>query len=314
VTTAASARRSEFEGSIQVFEPHRASLPPVRPYLREFWRRRRFAYELSRTTQKAANFDSPIGSVWLVLNPLLLAFVYFLLIEVISGGTKKGASGWASFLHIVIGLFSWTLVSSCMSVGATSVTAGGKLILNQSFPRALLPFSSVITSLMNYLPTLPVYLVMYGIGLIFLPHVPPGQGSTGLVAPTWALAWHPVLVVLLAVTGFGLAMIFSTMTVYFRDTTKFLSYVLRIWLYLSPVLYTVSAMVDKYEQVWPPLGKIMIYGNPLGPVLGVMNDIWIEGVSPTPSLLGGAILWAVFLLVFGGWLFVSRERDFAVRL
>ena len=44
-------------------------------------------------------------------------------------------------------------------------------------------------------------------------------------------------------TGFGLAMIFATMTVYFRDTTKFLSYVLRIWLYLSPVLYTVSAMV-----------------------------------------------------------------------
>ncbi len=50
-------------------------------------------------------------------------------------------------------------------------------------------------------------------------------------------------------------MIFSTMTVYFRDTTKFLSYVLRIWLYLSPVLYPVSAMVEKYDKVWPPLGK-----------------------------------------------------------
>ncbi len=313
MTTAASARRSEFESSIQVFEPHRASLPPVRPYLREFWRRRRFAYELSRTTQKAANFDSPIGSVWLVLNPLLLAFVYFLLIEVISGGAKKQA-GWSSFLHIVIGLFTWTLVASCMSVGATSVTAGGKLILNQSFPRALLPFSSVISSLMNYWPTIPVYLVMYGLGLVFLPHVPPGQGSKGLVGPTWALLWHPVLVALLVITGYGLAMIFSTMTVYFRDTTKFLSYVLRIWLYLSPVLYPVSAMVEKYDKVWPPLGKIMIYGNPLGPVLGVMNDIWVEGVSPSPALLAGAMLWAAFLLLFGGWFFVSRERDFAVRL
>ena len=45
-----------------------------------------------------------------------------------------------------------------------------------------------------------------------------------------------------------------------------------------------------------------------------MNDIWIEGVSPSPTLLAGAILWAAFLLLFGGWLFVSRERDFAVRL
>jgi teichoic acid transport system permease protein len=313
VTTAASPRRSEFESSLQVFEPHKASLPPVRAYLREFWRRRRFAYELSRTTQKAANFDSPIGSVWLVLNPLLLAFVYFLLIEVLSGKLAKG-TGWSDLLHIVIGLFTWTYVASCMSVGATSVTAGGKLILNQSFPRALLPFSTVISSWMNYWPTILVYLGMYGLGLAFLPTVPPGQGATGLVGPTWALLWHPVLVVILTVTGFGLAMIFATMTVYFRDTTKFLSYVLRIWLYLSPVLYTVSRMEQEYAKLWPPLGKIMIYGNPLGPALGVMNDIWIEGVSPSPALLAGAILWAAFLLLFGGWFFVSRERDFAVRL
>lgn len=313
MTTAASPRRSEFESSLQVFEPHKASLPPVRAYLREFWRRRRFAYELSRTTQKAANFDSPIGSVWLVLNPLLLAFVYFLLIEVLSGKLAKG-TGWSDLLHIVIGLFTWTYVASCMSVGATSVTAGGKLILNQSFPRALLPFSTVISSWMNYWPTILVYLGMYGLGLAFLPTVPPGQGAKGLVGPTWALLWHPVLVVILTVTGFGLAMIFATMTVYFRDTTKFLSYVLRIWLYLSPVLYTVSRMEQEYAKLWPPLGKIMIYGNPLGPALGVMNDIWIEGVSPSPALLAGAILWAAFLLLFGGWFFVSRERDFAVRL
>ncbi len=313
MTTAASARRSELDSGVQVFEPHRASLPPVRAYIREFWRRRRFAYELSRTTQKAANFDSPIGSVWLVLNPLLLAFVYFLLIEVLSGQLAKG-TGWSNLLHIVIGLFTWTYVASCMSVGATSVTAGGKLILNQSFPRALLPFSTVISSWMNYWPTILVYLGMYGLGLAFLPTVPPGQGQKGLVGPTWALLWHPVLVVILTVTGFGLAMIFATMTVYFRDTTKFLSYVLRIWLYLSPVLYTVSRMEEEYSKIWPPLGKIMIYGNPLGPALGVMNDIWIEGMSPSPALLTGAILWATFLLLFGGWLFVSRERDFAVRL
>ena len=111
-------------------------------------------------------------------------------------------------------------------------------------------------------------------------------------------------------------MIFATMTVYFRDTTKFLSYVLRIWLYLSPVLYTVSLPWSRStSKVWPPLGKIMMYGNPLGPVLGVMNDIWVEGVSPSPTLLARLRSSGLLsCLLFGGWLFVSRERDFAVRL
>ena len=74
---------SDFEEQVHVYEPHRASLPPLGPYVRELWRRRRFAYELSRTTQKADNFDTALGSVWLVLNPLLLGLVYFLLVSVL---------------------------------------------------------------------------------------------------------------------------------------------------------------------------------------------------------------------------------------
>jgi len=309
--TAPSQARRELYGSRQVFEPHKASLPPMGPYLREFWRRRRFAYELSRTTQKADNFDSKLGSIWLVLNPLLLATVYFLLIEVIS----QSSSGLAGFLHIVIGLFTWYFVAGCISLGATSVTSGGKLILNQSFPRALLPLSSVISAFLRYLPTIPVYLVMYSIGLLIVPAS--NTGSKALMRPSWAMLWHPALMVILSITGFGLAMIFATMTVYFRDTNKFLAYMLRMWLYLSPVLFTVDALKAKMDHVsifGVHLGNILIYANPLGPALGIMGDVWVKGVAPAPVLVGAAIAWALVLLFGGAWIFISRERDFAVRL
>jgi len=309
--TAPPAAQRELYGSVQVFEPHKASLPPLGPYRREFWRRRRFAYELSRTTQKAANFDAKLGSVWLVLNPLLLATVYFLLIEVIS----QSSSGLAGFLHIVVGLFTWYFISGCISGGATSVTAGGKLILNQSFPRALLPLSAVISAFLRFLPTIPVYLFMYGIGLLVVPST--ATGAHHLARPSLALVWYPLIIALLAISGFGLAMLFATMTVYFRDTQKFLAYMLRMWLYLSPVLFTVEALkakMDHFHVAGVPLGNLLIYGNPLGPTLGMMGSIMIKGEPPSKTLVLAAIAWATVLLFGGGWVFISRERDFAVRL
>ena len=60
----------DFAPKVQVFEPHRASLPPLIPYIKEFWRRRVFAIELARFNDKAEYLDSRLGKVWLVLNPL----------------------------------------------------------------------------------------------------------------------------------------------------------------------------------------------------------------------------------------------------
>jgi teichoic acid transport system permease protein len=100
-------------------------------------------------------------------------------------------------------------------------------------------------------------------------------------------------------------MIFATMTVYFRDTSKFLGYFLRIWLYLTPVLYDVSKLEDH---------KWVLYLNPLGPIIGSVTRVWVDGVAPGPYMLLAACGWAVVALLFGAYIFISRERDFAVRI
>ena len=112
---------NEGGNKIQVFEPHRSSLPPLKPYFRDFWRRREFATELSKFSDKAEYLDSKLGKVWLVLNPLFLAVIYFLLVTIIQGGRGQGG-GFTTLCHILIGLFTFYFAQNCILLGAQSIT------------------------------------------------------------------------------------------------------------------------------------------------------------------------------------------------
>ncbi len=290
--------KTNFAPAIQVFKPHRASLPPLIPYLKEFWRRRAFAIELSRFADKAEYLDSKLGKVWLVMNPLLLAFVYFLLVTVIRGGSTE-KSGLSTLAHILIGLFTFYFASNSINGGALSITAGGRLILNQAFPRALLPLSSSISAFWQFLPTLPVYILVVVIGKLFFPH-------TQIPGLRLSYLWAPFIILCVGITGYGMGLLFATMNVYFRDTNKLLSYITRIWLYSSPVLWR--------PEILHGWHKIFLYINPLGPSLASTSDVWIEGRTPSLGMLVGSIVWAFLAVLIGGYFFISRERDFAVRI
>ena len=283
---------------IQVFEPHRASLPKLKPYLSEFWRRREFATELSRFTDKAEYLESKLGKVWLVLNPLFLAVIYFLLVSVIRGGSNK-TNGFTTLCHILIGLFTFYFAQNTIMAGAQSITSGGRLILNQAFPRSLLPLSSALSAARQFFPTVPVYIIVVLIGKIAFP-------EANLPGFNWYYLYLPFLLISLAMTSFGMALLFATMNVYFRDTSKLLTYITRIWLYASPVLW-LPEMVHGWHRV-------ILYLNPLGPVLSANSRIWIEGLAPTVAQLVAAAIWSVLALLLGGYFFISRERDFAVRI
>ena len=271
----------------QVFEPHRIGLPPLRPYLRDLWERRQFAYELARTNLRSQHFNTALGQLWLVLNPLLLALVYFLLVEII----VAGARGPEFLAHLMLGLFAFRFMSGSLKQGARSIVGGGRLILNTAFPRILLPLASVLTGFMRFLPTLLVYAVMHGIAELPVgPHL------------LWVL---PIFVELVLFTA-GATMLVAAVQVYFRDLTSFLPYLTRIWLYASPVLYYASEVPERYQFI--------LTINPLYPVLASLSDVVDEGGTPSAGLLLAGLAWGIGALIVGSLYFVSREREFAVRL
>ncbi|TCO17567.1 teichoic acid transport system permease protein [Kribbella steppae] len=280
----------EFNPSVHVYEPHKVGLPALRPYFKALWQRREFAAEMSRTNIRAANTNTFFGQVWLVLNPLLLAAVYYLLVDIIAGGSSK-TDGAERFAHMCGGLFAFYYFSGAMTAGAASVVGGGKLLMNQSFPRMLLPLSAVRTAFFRFLPTLVVY---------FAIHLLMRQSLH------WEMLLAPVFLVYLTIFAAGMGMIFAALQVYFRDTTSFLPYFVRIWLYLSPVLWFAEDAPDKF--------KGFIQYNPLYALLGGWTDLLVRGDIPAWQMWVGGAFWALLAFVVGSLFFMSREREFVVRL
>jgi teichoic acid transport system permease protein len=277
----------EYTSERHVYEPHKIGLPPIGPYVRELWRRREFAREMSRTTLRAQHFNTMFGQLWLVLNPLLLAGVYFVLVDILRAGSR----GPDFFAHLMAGLFAYYFVSDSVRLSVKSVTGGGRLILNTAFPRALLPLSSVMTAFARFVPTLIVYVPVHIIA--GLP-----------IGPT--LLWVIPLTGLMFVLAAGASMLVASLQVYFRDLKNFLPYLLRVWLYASPVLYYADEVPDRYD--W------LLALNPLGGLLTAWSDVINRGHTPDASSLLLAVAWPVGIFLAGSLFFMSREREFAVRL
>jgi teichoic acid transport system permease protein len=280
-------RTDEFTAVQHVYEPHRVGLPPLRPYLRELWRRREFAFELSRTDLRAQHFNTAFGQLWLILNPLLLACVYFVLVDILARRT----GGITFFAHLMAALFVFHFVTDAIRQAVKSVTGGGRLILNTAFPRVMLPMASVITAFKRFLPTAIIFIPVYL-----------------LVGPTPGpeLLWVFPVVALFALVACGFSMLVAAGQVYFRDLKNFLNYALRIWLYASPILYYATEVPERYH--------FLLVLNPIAPLLAAWSDILDEGIAPTAGdlLLGAG--WGIALFTIGALFFISREREFAVRL
>jgi teichoic acid transport system permease protein len=287
--TAPARVEDEFEPVYHHYTPHRAGLPPLVPYFRELWARREFAAEMSKASLRSSNANTVFGQLWLVLNPLLLAGVYYLLVTIIRQRHDPYL-----FTHLTLALFAFTMVQSAASTGATSVTGSGRLLINTAFPRLLIPLSAVRTAFWRFLPTIPVYLLFHAV---------------------FGLTWHPRMLVSLyflvtmVVFSMGLAALFATCQVYFRDTSSFLPYFLRLWMYLSPVLW----LPEMLDQLGRGL-RFIVELNPMYPMLTGYAHLLQEEVYPPAWMYLAAAAWAIGAVIVGFLFFISREREFAVRL
>jgi teichoic acid transport system permease protein len=271
---------------VVIYEPFRAGLPPMREYFASLWSRRAFISEFARSGLRQQNYGSIFGQLWLVLNPLLLSAVYFLLIYVIGGSSDASRFG-----HLTATLFLFYLISNSLTGGVKAITSGERLILNTSFPRIMLPISATVIALFKFLPTVAVFTVIHL--LIGLPF-------------SWQMLWAIPILFIALVMALGMSILISCINVYFRDISSILPYLTRSLLYLSPILYeasNISESIKKFE-----------IANPLFYLLDSWSRVVVHAEAPSMNGLIHASLWALGLLFIGAYIFLSRERDFAVRL
>jgi ABC-type polysaccharide/polyol phosphate export permease len=120
------------------------------------------------------------------------------------------------------------------------------------------------------------------------------------------MLWGIPVLFIAVFLSLALAITISCINVYFRDIASFLPYLTRTLLYLSPILYEASALK-------PNLRALEVL-NPLFPILDSWSRAMVQGEAPQMSSLLQGLAWATGIFFLGTYFFLSREREFAVRL
>lgn len=286
-TTVEVDEKQKFGSSTHVYKPYKAGIPPLGPYFREIWYRREFLMELSKTNVRSGQLGTVFGRAWNIINPLLMGLVYFLLVTILRGGRQ----GPEFFVYLIAGMFLFTVLTTSMTKGAVSVTGNKGMLTGTSMPTALFPLAAVVTAIRKFIPSIIVLVLLAAVMGVY-PKL------------TWlaAVAMFGFLILLAT----GTAFFFATLQVYFRDTKDFLSYLARIGLFCSPILWKASEL--------PPVLTPMQYINPAFDMIGGWSMALVYGQWPTSAMWIGAAAWSIGVLVIGFLFFVSRERDFAARI
>lgn len=259
--------------------------------MRELWDRRDFTRELAFGNMAGRYAGEVLGVAWWVLNPLLMTAVYFIVFGIILGG-RKGDPDFLAYL--LAGVFSFRYMQSTMVESAKMVTSNAKLVSTVRFPRMILPIAALVESLVAFLVSLATfYLLVAPINQIY---------------PTWWLAFLPVP--LLIHTGFslGLGAFTARLVVPIRDVKNLIPHLLRMWFYLSPILWT----LDRIEgaETWI---RALVMSNPMYSFLSLYRTALL-GRPFEPMQLVYAAAWTLPVLVLGVWSFVRNEGAMARHL
>ena len=254
-------------------------------YVREVWRRREFATALAVSELRSQNQDTALGQLWHLLNPLLLMGIYYLVFGLLLD-VSRGVDNFLAFL--AVGVFIFHYSQKTITGGAKSVVGNVGLIRSISFPRALLPLSSLIGQTLAFLPAI-VLMLMVAVGTGEQPQV------------GWLLL-VPVLV-LQALFNLGSVMVAARLTDAFHDLQQLLPYVFRLLFYMSGVLYEVSRWTDD------PTILALFDANPFYAFITLARDVVFHG-TVGGTVLVSAVLWTVLALVVGFAYFRAGEQRY----
>jgi len=227
---------------------------------------------------------SVLGMAWTLLNPILQTAVYTLVFSTIM---RIGVPGFPLFL--LAGFLPWTLLSVSVTGSSVSLLNNQGLIRKVAAPQAVYPLSVVGSKLVDLV-----------FSLVPLAILAAAMGRTP------GLSWLFLVPSMLMAAAFtvGLSLVFSSLTVFFRDIRHLIDILFQVWFYLTPVLYPYEYL-EKLPYVWI---RRLLALNPAAPIVRCFQMSIYEGRFPDASTAGLACLFAVVSLAGGFWMFM-RVQD-----
>ena len=199
-----------------------------------------------------------LGPLWAII-PAILSTVIF---SFLGGLVDVQTEGAPRVAFVFAGTLPWTFFQSSLVRIPHGVLANGTLLRKMPVPRQIFPLVVLLTTFFDLLMggiVLFIVLQLYGIPV------------------TWAWLWLPVLVLMASFLAWAVGIGISAFTIYRRDMLHGIQYIMQVWLFLTPVFYSVRELEERIHIVYR-----------LNPAVGIIDGfrkVLVFGQAPDPGLL-----------------------------
>ena len=255
--------------------------------LKEIYEYRLMVYSLVKRDLRGKYKGSVLGFMWTFVHPLLKLLVYNMVFSIIMrAGVEK------FYLYLFVGLIPWLFFSAAITGGSTCIIAQKDLIKKIRFPREIIPISYVTSQFVNMLLSFIVVIIVSVVSCVKL--------TVG------GILCLPVIMLVEYMMALGIALISSSLTVYFRDLEHILAIVAMAWLYATPICYPETMVPEKYLSLYRL--------NPVTPVVNAYRDVLYYGKTPDLTTLLLATGIGLITIILGVLIFGKLQRRFAEEL
>ncbi|WP_263147303.1 ABC transporter permease [Pseudomonas sp. RIT-PI-AD] len=254
---------------------------------RAIWNYRGFVAGSVKREFQSRYRNSLLGGAWMVLNPLAMIVVYTVIFSQLMKARLPGVDdGLAYSIYLCAGVLTWGFFSEIIGRSQSVFLENANMIKKLSFPRICLPLIVVLNAGVNFAIIFALFL-----GFLLVTGKLPGPALLGVL---------PVLAIQV-LFSIGLGIILGVLNVFFRDVGQFVGILLQFWFWFTPIVYPLSVL--------PDAARAVIALNPMTPVIGAYQTIFVYGRWPDWESLWPVTLIACVLCVLGMRLFRKRAGE-----
>jgi lipopolysaccharide transport system permease protein len=253
--------------------------------LKELWEYRELLYFMAWRDIKVRYKQTVLGAAWAIIQPFFTMVIFSIFFGRLA---KVPSDGLPYPIFAYAALVPWTFFANGLNQASNSLVGSANLIKKVYFPRLVVPISSVISGVVDFVLAFAVLLGMmlfYGI------------------LPTVKILWLPLFVLLIFVTALGVGFWLSALNVQFRDVRYTVPFLTQFWLFATPIAYPSSLLSEPWRT---------IYG--INPMVGVVEGFrWAllgTDTAPGPIIIVSTVV-ALLLFVGGAFWFRKMEKTFA---
>lgn len=260
-------------------------------YWRDLWRYRELFFILAWRDVAVRYRQTVAGAAWAIVQPALSMLIMTVVFGQVAGLPSEGGAPYA--LMVGAAMLPWQFFSNAVTSTSQSVVGNANMISKVYFPRLIVPGSSIVVSLVDFLVScLLIVAMMVWFG----------------VWPTWRILVLPGLVALAAVSALGPGLILTALTVKYRDFRFIIPFIVQFGLYASPVAYSTAVVRQRLGEGW-----FFVYS--LNPMVGVIDGFrWAilgRGTIEDGRFFMLSLFIAFAMFVTGIVYFRRTERSFA---